>query len=328
MILFLFFSFWIVQKMDRNHDGVVTIDEFLDCCRCDQAITNSMLVFDSTIWRSCDDFDGNRRSITSSRLSKNTNNEQRRENSKHLDKYAVRSKSKQCDNGSSKSKQNENQCYKEIPSTNGIQQPLHHLHHQHLAVFGNKSKNNVGHKTSQTKRIQLSTAAKRCKSMNRTNAAENNNNNNSKAINLDGICEADDGAEGERENDDSDNFETRNIDIESGASNGISTHLAESPTLVKVKAWYTASSVALPSSQDVIFWYWTFILFSRFFCSCDFLDIGNLFIASCRQRQEKEAQTFLYVFFIPFRSFCSFVAHANSLTSKNKTRKMRSSLKI
>lgn len=38
-----------MQKMDRNNDGVVTIDEFLDCCRCDQAITNSMLVFDSSI---------------------------------------------------------------------------------------------------------------------------------------------------------------------------------------------------------------------------------------------------------------------------------------
>lgn len=36
--------------MDRNRDGVVTIDEFLECCRCDPAITNSMLVFDSTIW--------------------------------------------------------------------------------------------------------------------------------------------------------------------------------------------------------------------------------------------------------------------------------------
>lgn len=250
--------------MDRNHDGVVTIDEFLDCCRCDQAITNSMLVFDSTIWRSCDDFDGNRRSITSSHSSKKTTNQQRRENSKNPVKFAARSEAKQCDNGSTKSKQNESQCHKEIPSTNGIQGPLHHLHHQHLAVFGNKSKNNVGHKTSQTKRIQLSTAAKRCKSMNRTNAAENNNNNNnSKAINLDGICEAGDGADEERENDDSDNFETRNIDIETGANNGISTHLAESPTLVKVKAWYTAPTVALPLSQDVIFWYWTFILTSR-----------------------------------------------------------------
>ena len=35
--------------MDCNHDGVVTIDEFLNCCKTDQAITNSMLVFDSTI---------------------------------------------------------------------------------------------------------------------------------------------------------------------------------------------------------------------------------------------------------------------------------------
>lgn len=235
---------------------MVTIDEFLDCCRCDQAITNSMLVFDSTIWRSCDDFDGNRRSITSSHLSKKAQNDQRRENFKNSEKPAVRSETKQCDNGSTKSKQNGNQCDKEIPSSNGTQQPLHHLHNQHLAVFGNKSKNNVGHKTSQTKRIQLSTAAKRCKSMNRTNAAENNNNN-SKAINLDGICEAGDGADGERENDDSDNFKTRNIDTENVANNGTSTHLTESPTLVKVKAWYTASTVALPlSQQDVIFWYW------------------------------------------------------------------------
>lgn len=44
-----FGSLTCMQKMDRNHDGVVTIDEFLDCCRYDQAIKNSMLVFDSSI---------------------------------------------------------------------------------------------------------------------------------------------------------------------------------------------------------------------------------------------------------------------------------------
>lgn len=44
-VLFIF----IRQKMDRNKDGVVTIDEFLECCRRDHAISNSMLVFDSTI---------------------------------------------------------------------------------------------------------------------------------------------------------------------------------------------------------------------------------------------------------------------------------------
>lgn len=36
--------------MDSNQDGVVTIDEFLECCRKDQTISSSMGVFDSTIW--------------------------------------------------------------------------------------------------------------------------------------------------------------------------------------------------------------------------------------------------------------------------------------
>lgn len=36
------------QKMDMNRDGVVTLDEFLDCCRNDDAISQSMAVFDSS----------------------------------------------------------------------------------------------------------------------------------------------------------------------------------------------------------------------------------------------------------------------------------------
>ncbi|XP_035782477.1 Kv channel-interacting protein 4-like isoform X1 [Anopheles albimanus] len=39
----------IFQKMDTNRDGVITIEEFLDCCRKDQLISSSMGVFDSTI---------------------------------------------------------------------------------------------------------------------------------------------------------------------------------------------------------------------------------------------------------------------------------------
>lgn len=36
--------------MDLNQDGVVTLDEFLDCCRNDDAISRSMAVFDSSFW--------------------------------------------------------------------------------------------------------------------------------------------------------------------------------------------------------------------------------------------------------------------------------------
>ncbi|KFB51936.1 AGAP004258-PB-like protein [Anopheles sinensis] len=32
----------IFQKMDTNGDGVITIEEFLDCCRKDQLISSSM----------------------------------------------------------------------------------------------------------------------------------------------------------------------------------------------------------------------------------------------------------------------------------------------
>ncbi|XP_053691417.1 Kv channel-interacting protein 4-like [Sabethes cyaneus] len=39
----------VFQKMDTNCDGVITIEEFLDCCRKDQLISDSMGVFDSTI---------------------------------------------------------------------------------------------------------------------------------------------------------------------------------------------------------------------------------------------------------------------------------------
>lgn len=37
----------IFQKMDQNKDGVVTLEEFLDCCMRDEDISQSMAVFDS-----------------------------------------------------------------------------------------------------------------------------------------------------------------------------------------------------------------------------------------------------------------------------------------
>lgn len=37
------------QKMDMNQDGVVTLDEFISCCRSDEVISNSMIVFDNIV---------------------------------------------------------------------------------------------------------------------------------------------------------------------------------------------------------------------------------------------------------------------------------------
>ncbi|CAH1128747.1 unnamed protein product [Ceutorhynchus assimilis] len=39
----------IFQKMDKNQDGVVTLDEFLECCKTDKDISASMAVFDSSM---------------------------------------------------------------------------------------------------------------------------------------------------------------------------------------------------------------------------------------------------------------------------------------
>lgn len=257
--------------MDRNHDGVVTIDEFLDCCRCDQAITNSMLVFDSTIWPSGHDEDGNRRNLQSSLSSQKASRDDQRvphnEHNRQHQRGAISTKSN--GNGSTKSDDN-HQGHKNLSSSFGESSREGNGHAQHqpyhplqppTTVFGNKTKNNVGHKASQTKRIQLSTAAKRCKSINRSNAVDNNN---SKTINLDDICKADDVEDGK----DDDNCvavvntpnQRHNIDIETIANNSISTQSMESPTLVKVKTWYTETTVALPTNESEVFWYWTFLL--------------------------------------------------------------------
>uniref|UniRef100_A0A8C9SZW9 Kv channel-interacting protein 4 n=1 Tax=Scleropages formosus TaxID=113540 RepID=A0A8C9SZW9_SCLFO len=37
------------QKMDKNKDGVVTIDEFIDCCQNDENIMRSMQLFENVI---------------------------------------------------------------------------------------------------------------------------------------------------------------------------------------------------------------------------------------------------------------------------------------
>ncbi|XP_059615647.1 Kv channel-interacting protein 4-like isoform X2 [Phlebotomus argentipes] len=39
----------LFQKMDTNRDGVVTLDEFIDCCRNDEVISNSMTIFDAIV---------------------------------------------------------------------------------------------------------------------------------------------------------------------------------------------------------------------------------------------------------------------------------------
>lgn len=48
---FAFVSFVLPQKMDLNCDGVVTLDEFLECCRNDEMISRSLHVFDSGFWQ-------------------------------------------------------------------------------------------------------------------------------------------------------------------------------------------------------------------------------------------------------------------------------------
>lgn len=181
-------------------------------------------------------------------------------------KFNAQSTARNFGNGSTKSKLSDNQSHKNLspsfganPRRNGsTQQQYQHLHHPHhpVAVFGNKTKNNIGHKASQTKRIQLSTAAKRCKSNSRSNTVDNNN---SKAVNPDDICKAAGASERTRNDDDSVTIANtpnhrHNLDIETIATTSLSTQSTESPTLVKVKTWYTAeSTVALPPSQDEIF---------------------------------------------------------------------------
>lgn len=45
------FDFCPLQKMDLNRDGVVTLEEFIECCRNDETISRSMSVFDPNFWQ-------------------------------------------------------------------------------------------------------------------------------------------------------------------------------------------------------------------------------------------------------------------------------------
>jgi hypothetical protein len=109
-------------------------------------------------------------------------------------------------------------------TTSSSTRTIMHYHMHTGNIFSNKMRNNYGHKASQTKRIQLSSASKRCKS--------NVNYGDVNTIHVDDICKADDGAT------------VRQINDEVSADN--STQSTASPTLVKVKTWYTQSSIELP----------------------------------------------------------------------------------
>lgn len=102
---------------------------------------------------------------------------------------------------------------------------------------GNKMRNNVGHKASQMRRIQLSTAAKRCKSMDNNNPKTINcSDPNNKALPTTTTTDDDD-TEG--------SHQTNASDAHSSTSQSIGPR-----KLVKVKTWYTQSShdVQLPAT--------------------------------------------------------------------------------
>lgn len=42
--------FSIPKKMDMNQDGVITLDEFVECCRNDETISQNLAAFDSSFW--------------------------------------------------------------------------------------------------------------------------------------------------------------------------------------------------------------------------------------------------------------------------------------
>lgn len=196
--------------MDRNHDGVVTIDEFLDCCRCDQAIKNSMLVFDSSFWPCENGVSGN----------------------SHLDPPSY-------DQFTSHSIPNAKSLYDDV-NTNSHQHQLTTTMATSSGTFaGNKMCNNVGHKASQMRRIQLSTASKRCKSSSGNNPTAINNTHHDTAA---AIATTDE-----------DKSCQINVGDDVTSANNSTTQSTASPTLVRVKTWYTESScgVLLPTALNI-----------------------------------------------------------------------------
>lgn len=192
--------------MDRNHDGVVTIDEFLDCCRCDQAIKNSMLVFDSSFWPCENGLSGNSH-VANSHLEPPS-----------YDQYTSHS----------------------IPNAKHLYGDVSNSHHHPSAATssgtfaGNKTRTNAGHKASQMRRIQLSTASKRCKPTDHQPKAINNTHHERAAVDADKSCQI-------------------NVGDDATSANNSTTQSTESPTLVRAKTWYTETSfgVALPTTLNL-----------------------------------------------------------------------------
>lgn len=272
--------------MDRNHDGVVTIDEFLNCCKTDQAITNSMLVFDSTIWPSGgNELEGTIKNTSSlsqkqSQKQQQQNQQQQRTTSQAVlkEQHRRRRQQKQHEqprqhhselndnhinnnhdktnnhidvNDTKRGRKNKSpsidKSFKENgPSTSSNQ-------HNNGNILNHKMTNNIRNNDCQAKRIQLSSAAKRCKNINRS-IVDNN------PIPINDICSYD--VEINIPTVSNYQLETLSFTYNSSTNDGNRSNTPpplpstpDSPTLVKVKTWYTQAV----AKQGVIFWYWNHI---------------------------------------------------------------------
>lgn len=109
---------------------------------------------------------------------------------------------------------------------------------------GNKMRNNVGHKASQMRRIQLSTASKRCKSIDNNPKVINNQTHHETAATTTTTATKDD---------DADKSCQINVGDDMTSANNSTTQSTESPTLVRVKTWYTESSygVLIPTALNL-----------------------------------------------------------------------------
>lgn len=131
----------------------------------------------------------------------------------------------------------------------------YHNNHNNGNILNHKT-NNIRNNDCQAKRIQLSSAAKRCKNINRS-IVDNNNPNP-----INDICSYD----VEINIPTVSNYQLENLSytFNSSANDGNTSNTPpppstpDSPTLVKVKTWYTQAV----AKQGVIFWYWNHLLLS------------------------------------------------------------------
>lgn len=276
--------------MDRNHDGVVTIDEFLNCCKTDQAITNSMLVFDSTIWPSGgNELEGTIKNTSSlSQKSQKQQNQQQQANQQQQrttsqavlkEQQRRRRQQKQheqprqhhsqlndnhinnnhdktnnhIDNDTKRGRKNKSPSIDKSFKQNGPSTSTNTSNHNNSNILNHKT-NNIRNNDCQAKRIQLSSAAKRCKNINRS-IVDNNNPNP-----INDICSYDVKINIPTVS----NYQLENLSFtyNSSANDGYRSitppplpSTPDSPTLVKVKTWYTQAV----AKQGVIFWYWNHI---------------------------------------------------------------------